>query len=266
MRSRPHVLFETMGADPDEASEILAAWRIIEGVSAHCEVTVVTPQRWSRKYSERLPSVQVLPVDYDKQKYPLNALEYTYPIFANRVAAAVRESAAQADLVHRLNPFAVRHAEPIAWSGRPFVIGPLGGSTLPPDFPRTVQDRARDLLKWTDRTRMRLGWTRLSRTYESAAAILPATGLVEHAMPNRWHSKMTRLCEGVDLAEFDGPRTDDPACPTVLYVGRLIPYKGVGEMLTALSALSDRPWQCQIAGSGPLEDEFRNQAARLGIG
>jgi len=50
--------------------------------------------------------------------------------------------------------------------------------------------------------------------------------------------------------------------PTVLFVGRLVPYKGVEFLIRAMADINARLW---IVGSGPLEDSLRSLARGKGI-
>lgn len=69
---------------------------------------------------------------------------------------------------------------------------------------------------------------------------------------------------GVDTAQFSPlPRTEPSARPVVAFIGRLIPHKGVGDLLHAAAA---RPqWRIEITGDGPLRTELERLAERLGI-
>lgn len=49
------------------------------------------------------------------------------------------------------------------------------------------------------------------------------------------------------------------------YIGRLACEKGLEDLLTALSLLTDLPWQLLLIGSGPDEASLRQLADRLGI-
>ncbi len=69
---------------------------------------------------------------------------------------------------------------------------------------------------------------------------------------------------GVDLDVFKpGERPAGP--PTVVFVGDLLPHKGVDVLLSALALLEDVEWRCLVAGSGPQEAELVALANRLGI-
>jgi len=53
----------------------------------------------------------------------------------------------------------------------------------------------------------------------------------------------------------------------ILYVGSLIPRKGVAHLLRAVAALPDRiDWRLDILGGGPEDDRLRVLATRLGLG
>ena len=54
---------------------------------------------------------------------------------------------------------------------------------------------------------------------------------------------------------------------TCLFVGRLVPKKGVDELLEAMALLDDgRPWHLLVAGDGPVRAELEAHCARLGLG
>ncbi|MEO1008323.1 MAG: glycosyltransferase [Planctomycetota bacterium] len=73
---------------------------------------------------------------------------------------------------------------------------------------------------------------------------------------------------GVPVADF--PFVDRVArgdCVTLLFVGRLVPWKGVQVVLRALSALDDDlpAWEFRIVGTGPQQGELQELAGALGL-
>lgn len=50
-----------------------------------------------------------------------------------------------------------------------------------------------------------------------------------------------------------------------LFVGRLSPLKGLGEVIMALGGLKDMPWRLYVAGDGPMRGEWEGLARQLGI-
>ena len=92
-----------------------------------------------------------------------------------------------------------------------------------------------------------------------------ASGLADSGFdPRRLHW----LPNGVPTHRFDGivrtPGGNQP--PTVVFVGRLVPEKGLDTLLSAWASAS-RPegWRLRLVGGGPLEDALRAQAVRLGV-
>ena len=72
---------------------------------------------------------------------------------------------------------------------------------------------------------------------------------------------------GIDPELFQ-PTSDDknPDQPfTFGYIGRLVPEKGILDLLHALSLLDDIHWHLRIVGSGPQKADFIQQAEKLGI-
>ncbi len=87
-------------------------------------------------------------------------------------------------------------------------------------------------------------------------ALDPATAAPAHVIPiGAWTDRVPTTPE-------DGWRAR-----RVVYVGHLISRQGVGLMVEALDLLAQRgvEFEAEIAGSGPLEAELRERAARAGL-
>ncbi|HEY8900781.1 MAG TPA: glycosyltransferase family 4 protein [Chthoniobacterales bacterium] len=73
-------------------------------------------------------------------------------------------------------------------------------------------------------------------------------------------AKLHRVYNGIHLDRF--PKGEpDPARPLILAVGRYIEKKGFADLVNACRLLGDRPFECQIVGQGPLEEELKALAA-----
>jgi glycosyltransferase involved in cell wall biosynthesis len=73
---------------------------------------------------------------------------------------------------------------------------------------------------------------------------------------------------GVDTDRFvPGRGSTAPGPLRILTVGRLVPKKGFGVLLDALTELRDSgvDFECRIVGGGPLKAELSGRAARLGL-
>jgi rhamnosyl/mannosyltransferase len=68
------------------------------------------------------------------------------------------------------------------------------------------------------------------------------------------------------LASSDEPsRPSDGAALRLLFVGRLVYYKGLDVLVHAVARLADQSVRLTIVGAGPLRAELENLAARLGV-
>jgi len=114
----------------------------------------------------------------------------------------------------------------------------------------------------------------LRRVLDRAARIVVSSpALAEHAAALRPYRDKCRVVPfGIDVdtlaatpeiaARAAAIRTAHPG-PIVLFVGRLVPYKGVSVLL---EAMSDVPATTVIVGRGPLEGTLKAQAGRSGSG
>ncbi len=258
-----HILFESLGLDIEAASEKNAAARFAASACDYADVSIVVPAHVAERAAASVPEARVLAVEYHPPRLPLNSgLHYTYPLFAARARRALAQSSLKPDLVHRLNPFAIRHPSAFQNLGIPLVLGPLGGSTLPSAFVSGPRELALGLLKASDTIRLSVPGS-LRGTYESANAIGCSTQALAMRLPARFHSRCVRLCEGVDTDLFVAP--PPAASAQLLFVGRLIPYKGLDCLLQALSRCTDHSWSLRVAGDGPLGPSLRQLSVNLGI-
>lgn len=80
--------------------------------------------------------------------------------------------------------------------------------------------------------------------------------------------RIVALPNAIDMRRF-GVRAAPPAegVPTAVFVGRLVPEKGLGVLLDAWAAAfpQDGRARLRLVGAGPLEASLRAQAERLGI-
>ena len=82
--------------------------------------------------------------------------------------------------------------------------------------------------------------------------------------------KVTTLPNVVSMADYASvrPPQDPAAVPTVMFLGRLVPRKGCATFLDAVGELRylyEKPFKAVVCGKGPLLDDLKRQASRLGI-
>jgi glycosyltransferase involved in cell wall biosynthesis len=202
----------------------------------------------------------------------LSSLDYFVFDFTlyRQLRRARRHGEALPGLIHRVTP--VTHAAP-TWLGRlgvPLLLGPLNsGLSDPPGFAAIMRRESTWLLhsrRLTSALDLLMGSTR------RAARILVASAAARAAVPARYHDKCLAMLEnGVDLTRFQA--TPWPALPSrdnplrVLFVGRLVPVKGLDLLLQAVAriAAGGASLRLDIVGDGPLRAEWSALAARLGL-
>lgn len=83
---------------------------------------------------------------------------------------------------------------------------------------------------------------------------------------DQWHKLRVIRC-GIPTANFQPDEAEHEAEPEILCVGRLVPQKGHGVLLGAVSLLRDRghPVRVVLVGTGPTREALERQAERLRI-
>ncbi|MBN1461777.1 MAG: glycosyltransferase family 4 protein [Armatimonadetes bacterium] len=262
-----HILFDSLGLSEYGASEVYKSFCLAHAASRYARVSVVMPERWVDQVPSLVAAgVNIVPVHYDNRQLPLNGpLQYGYQLYSKRALEAARGILDDVDVVHRVNPVAVRHASAIAFAGRPFIVGAIGWSRLPRAWAMGPAGAARNLLKTVDRIRTGVGITRLHRMYEAAGAITLEASTALQAFPPSLRQKCVVLGQWIRLEDYPAMPPPDNAVPVVLFVGRLIAYKGVEHLIDALSSIRTTPWQLRVVGSGPLEGALKERAAQSGV-
>jgi glycosyltransferase involved in cell wall biosynthesis len=213
--------------------------------------------------------------------YRLPFGNYVYYFFWQYTAANL------AAKVHRLEHFdQVQH---LTWCsfrlpsfmgklGIPFIFGPVaGGEDTPKNLRRGLGARGRlwDFLRRISNTLL----TRvpfMSATYRQATQIVATTNETLRAVPATFrHKTIVQQAVGVDPPDLQFSRTHNsllstranPSKLNLLFVGRLLPLKGIHLGLKAIAALGSlsRDIHLTIVGSGSDESRLKNLSHRLGL-
>lgn len=174
------------------------------------------------------------------------------------------------DVVHRLKPQSPTVPSLLAARCRqanvPFVLGPLAGG-LP--WPKQFRDTQHAEREWLAYVR---GMSRLLPSYratrEYASAIMVASRAVLEEMPRRYHDKCVYVPENsVDETRFrprPHPRFELPL--SVLFVGRLVPYKGADMLIDACKDfVRSGSLTLTIVGDGPERPKLERLVTDFGI-
>ncbi len=206
---------------------------------------------------------------------------YVYDRDALRLARSLREQGAEWDLVHAPTPVSPLAATRLYRLGLPVVLGPWNGNLgTPKGFGELLKADSpwlypvRNLGRVADAL---IGGTRHARM------ILTATEATLAGIPRRYRDRCVAMLEnGVEPETFvptPWPRPPRPADGAadgadeaeplrLVFVGRLVPFKGVGLLLEALARFKARspvPLQLTIVGDGPMRGEWGTEVTRLGL-
>jgi glycosyltransferase involved in cell wall biosynthesis len=156
------------------------------------------------------------------------------------------------DVIHRITPMTPSIPSPMAeWSPIPFVLGPLNGN-LP--WPKFYESRKRREKEWLSNVRNAyrvLPYS--SATYQKSTCVLAAFDHTISDLPESTKSKTINYPEvGIDPELFNLPEVRPKEQMTILFAGRLVPYK-MPEVVVRAFANSPilQNHKLQIIGEGP---------------
>jgi len=196
----------------------------------------------------------------------------SYPYFEHlvwrRFGASIKAGAF--DLVHRVTPLSPTSPSLLArrcrQAGVPFLLGPLnGGLPWHPDFRRErIKER-----EWLSFVRKAYSFLPMVRsTYRNASAIIAGSTHTASEL-DRFKRPTIYIPEnGIDTERFAfaarNRSSGDPL--NLVFVGRLVPYKGADIAIEACrSLLQSGRAKLDIIGDGPDAAALRSLVDRLGI-
>jgi glycosyltransferase involved in cell wall biosynthesis len=292
--SRPRVLLIAEAANPEWVSVPLEGWSHARAIAAVAEAHLVTQVR-NREAIRRAglrEGDEFTAIDSEKIARPawkfselvrggsnkgwtmataIASLTYWY--FEKLVwrEFGAKISARRFDVVHRLTPLSPTTPSSLAGrcarAGVPFVMGPINGGVPWPKGFDSERRREKEWLSYVRSAHRLLPGYRATR--DNAAAIIVGSRDTMEQMGERWKAKCVYIPEnGHDPARFAEPSARAEAPPLrVVFVGRLVPYKGADMLLAAAAPLvREGLVRVEIIGDGPELPALKALAAREGLG
>jgi len=277
------ILLSAYSCLPTDGSEPGIGWNWARGIAANGhEVVVLTRavnepgiEEYLRSHS--IGNVRFVYHDLPRAFRPLYRLplgNYAFYLLWQYTAARLAGSlhgAGRFDRVQHITWGSFRVPSFMGRLGIPFTFGPVGGGEDTPPLLRSGlgwRGRLWDALRRLSSAAM-APW--MVSTYTSATEIVATTPETRDAIPQQFHAKCScRQAVGVDpaLAALNrcspSPRRD-PARLELLFVGRLLPWKGVHLVLKALAALGEKrsPVHLTVIGSGADLGRLKRMARHL---
>jgi glycosyltransferase involved in cell wall biosynthesis len=199
-------------------------------------------------------------------------LNPAYIFFYRRARQWIRHALTRGerfDIVHQINPMALRYPCPAQKLGLKYIVGPLGGSVpTPPALRATTQERHwYRKLRAFDQLRLRYD-PMLRRSFSDAALVLGVAPYVQDVLKEcgvrRFEVMSETGVEGVVSAPKSSRVMNLPL--RLIFVGRIIETKGVLEAIQAVASASKRcAVTFDIIGIGELAGKCEQLATTLGI-
>lgn len=285
----PHVLLSAYQCSPTIKAVSQIGWQWYKRLAERCPVTLVTHIRNQAVLSQTgapFEGSDIIYIDTEWLARPLyhwanklfpysehaifllSSLDfYVYDWLAVKQLRALQKQGRQWDIVHAVTPVSPKAYTRLHKLKRPILLGPWnGGLKIPAHFEDIMKQDAswiyslRNLGKALD---FLFGSTR------HAAALLTATQATLDAIPKRYHSRCIPFLEnGVDLDIFTPALWPPPPSATqpleIVYVGRLLPFKGVPMLLKAIARFrQSHPVKLTLIGEGPLQHDWQALTTEL---
>ena len=291
---RPRVLVIAEAANPEWVSVPLVGWSIASALRERADIHLVTQKRNSEAIVRAgwAPDRDFTAIDSEAVAAHVSKLAtrlrgssgvawtlatamsvpsyYWFEhLFWKRFAADLRSGAW--DIVHRVTPLSPTTPSLLGSKlkalGIPFVVGPLNGGV---PWPRQFSQARRQEREWLSYVR---GAYRFLPGYrnmrDNASAIIVGSQATWQQLGERWHAKAVYIPENaVDIGRFRGDKTRPAPSPLrVIFVGRLVPYKGADMLIDACAELLRAgKLHLEIVGDGPQRPALEHAVAEKQLG
>lgn len=281
MSSRPKILLSAYACRPHGGSEPGAGWAWAKAAARDHDVWLLTRGKFAHELAEELavrplPSLTVVPLELPNWLLKLRRrhadVYWYYPLWQRLAGRTAQRLHAEHsfEVIHHLT-FAVdwMPAGVVQQSSAKVIWGPVGGSTaVPLSMARWLG--ARGLVAELVR-RAYTGWRRRTtgRGLAQTADLVVAQNKDVAEVFGRYARELV-VQPNVAINRFasaSGPREPYGATgiKTALFVGRLIPWKGVLLAISALARPEAASWELRVIGDGPDWRRAERLAEQLGI-
>lgn len=262
MKSRVLILAEA--ANPEWVSVPLVGWSMAQALRQIADTHLVTQIR-------NKPAIERAGLEHGKDFTAINTEHIAQPVY--RFSAMVRGGTdvgfttgaafariwetwfevmawrlfkprllrGEFDIVHRVTPLSPSaggfFARQCKRHGIPFVWGPInGGVKWPPGFERLRREERELPGEVREIFKLLPGY---AASRDNAAALLMGASIAKNELPERWQDRAVYIPENaIDPDRFTRRRQGAATLPLkVIFVGRLVPLKGLDMLISALAPL-----------------------------
>jgi glycosyltransferase involved in cell wall biosynthesis len=239
------VLASALGCAAEGKSESYVGHQWVRQIARYADVTVLTADKRAVGMADARPIV-VQPRLMGMRKLSrtmFGAIKPHYFSFDRQVTRRFAAELGQYDVFHHIVPIAPRYPSGLGSLARRFVLGPVGGGLRVPLGLRREVEQAEPGYAWLrnlDRARFRMD-PALRRTYDRCDVLILAAEYMRRIIPERYQRRGVEVLleTGIDPDEYHACTPERPTRDTVrlLYVGRVVPYKGLQFLIRAMAAV-----------------------------
>ncbi len=280
------VLLSAYQCGPGIGSVSQIGWEWYSRMARYASVTLVTHVRNRECLTAAgapLPGTEVIYIDTEWFAGPLYRLALRlfpnsqhavfllssadFYVYDGAALRTLKKRKGEWDLTHAVTPVSPLASTRLHRLGVPLIVGPWnGGLASPSCFPEVMKQDSSWMYRIRDVGRL-LDW--LFGCTKRASLILSATKSTDQSLPKNSHT-LRMLENGVDLQRFLPATWDAPPSRTsplkIIFVGRLLPFKGVAMLLQAIFRVrQDTPVLLNIVGEGPSRGDLERIVEELDL-
>jgi len=275
---KARILVSAYSAEPEAGSESGAGYSIVRAAASFGEVWVITRANNLEKLRKALDAdppehdVHTIPLEVSERTLALkrrfNAVRPYYVLWQRQVArtAAELDQAIDFSLVHHATMSAFWMPIGVSRLNKPLVVGPISGGTF---TPRSLLSQlgSAGLVKDTIRYVNAHACTFVNRdVWQNADVVIAQNREMERFSRNRLRVRGETLVQShASNPPVQGPVPRDHRDRLVLFVGRLITWKGVLLALEAFKRLDHPMAQLWFVGEGPAKSLIERRLKKLDL-
>ncbi len=274
MESVKKIIFSAYYCNPYLPSEASGAFRWLRILLKRHHVLLITSRESEegvrRFYENELPEnlqLVILRDDHflkDKVKAQVHFGYFTFNKALKRYIKEHREALNRYNLIIHKNPTSFRYPTSLFRLDVPLVIGPIGGGLqVPPHLKKYFKKEPfLNKLRKFDKYLLRLPSIR--RAYDKASLLLITLDYLKDILPSKYSDKIRVFFDtGIEVGDVNRTKKTTGK-PRVLYVGKLIRFKGAELALRAVTPFQNEI-QFDIAGEGVERGFLEELSGQLGL-
>lgn len=270
------VLLSAYACCPDRGSEPRYGWNyLLLHAKNFRRVILVTSATDSRRVAEVLDDLKIrnvslevvrMPLRLDKlHNIPVGGIHLHYWLWLRAAVKRIRHIKEKIDFAHHITYGSLQFGSPLYELQCPFIFGPVGGGQVTNKvfYPLMGKARHMESVRNLVSTLFYRFNPHFKETMAKAALIYCAnretwTATLGHLHADRWNKAQLLLDTVLDdrfLSTPPRPRKRTGQGISALWVGRLIPRKGIELLLNTALLLKDEAFTLTMVGDGPMREK-----------